>query len=173
MQAIVDHLGRFLFIAVAAPGSQPDVNAFNRTSPHTLLMNLPLGHFLLGDNAYKPSEKLVSTFGGANQFNVDCDNCNYYMSQCRIRVKMAFGMMVHRFGLLGSPLRVSILHVGPLMQCIARLHNFILNQNNEYELHHWERAQPVPRAEKLGRETNGVHYAKKQMKVLMMNNCEP
>jgi hypothetical protein len=29
IQAIVDHLGRFLFIAVAAPGSQPDVNAFN------------------------------------------------------------------------------------------------------------------------------------------------
>jgi hypothetical protein len=29
IQAIVNHLGRFLFIAVAAPGSQPDVNAFN------------------------------------------------------------------------------------------------------------------------------------------------
>jgi hypothetical protein len=41
------------------------------------------------------------------------------------------------------------------MQCIARLHNFILNQNNEYELHHRERAQPVPPAEENGRETNG------------------
>ena len=30
VQAIVDHLGRFLFIAVAAPGSQPDGNAFKR-----------------------------------------------------------------------------------------------------------------------------------------------
>jgi hypothetical protein len=77
------------------------------------------------------------------------------MSQCRIRVEMAFGMMVNRFGLLQSPLRVSILHVGPLMQCIARLHNFILNQNNEYEPHHRERAQPVPRAEDTGQETNG------------------
>ena len=66
IQAIVDHLGRFLFIAVAAPGSQPDVNAFNRTSLHALLMNLPLGYFLLGDNAYKPSEYLVPIFGGAD-----------------------------------------------------------------------------------------------------------
>jgi hypothetical protein len=155
IQAIVDHLGRFLFIAVAAPGSQPDVNAFNRTSLHALLMNLPLGYFLLGDNAYKPSEYLVPIFGGADRINVDCDNCNYYMSQCQIRVEMAFGMMVNRFSLLRSPLRVSILHVGPLMQCIARLHNFILNQNNEYEPHHRERPQPVPRAEETGRETNG------------------
>ncbi len=28
-RAIVDHLGRFLYISVAAPGSQRDVNAFN------------------------------------------------------------------------------------------------------------------------------------------------
>ena len=41
------------------------------------------------------------------------------------------------------------------MQCIARLHNFILNQNNEYEPHHREQPQPVPRAEETGRETNG------------------
>jgi hypothetical protein len=63
-------------------------------------MHLPLGYLLLRDNAYKPSEYLVPIFGGADQINVDCDNCNYYMSQCQILVEMAFGMMVNRFGLL-------------------------------------------------------------------------
>jgi hypothetical protein len=43
IQAIVDHLGRFLYIAVAAPGSQPDINAFNRTCLHSILSQLPLG----------------------------------------------------------------------------------------------------------------------------------
>ena len=29
VQAIVDHLGQFLFIVVSVPGSQPDINAFS------------------------------------------------------------------------------------------------------------------------------------------------
>jgi hypothetical protein len=43
---------------------------------------------------------LVPILRGADRINVDCDNCNYYMSQCQIRVGMVFGMMVNRFGLL-------------------------------------------------------------------------
>jgi hypothetical protein len=65
----VDHLGWFLYVAVATPGSQPYVNAFNQTSIHSLLKDLPLGYFLLGDNASKPSEYLAPIFGGANQIN--------------------------------------------------------------------------------------------------------
>jgi hypothetical protein len=53
-------------------------------------------------------------------------------------------MMVNRFGVLRSPLRVSILNIGPLIQSIARLHNFLLNENNDYD---WETnskpAQPI------------------------------
>jgi hypothetical protein len=29
-EVIVDHLGGFLYVVVAAPGSQPDLNAFKR-----------------------------------------------------------------------------------------------------------------------------------------------
>jgi hypothetical protein len=66
LQAIVDHLGKFLYVTVAAPGSQPVVNAFKRTSIHDILNQLSLGYFMLGDNACKPSEYLVAIFGGAN-----------------------------------------------------------------------------------------------------------
>jgi hypothetical protein len=99
-QAVVDHLGQFLYyVAVAAPGSQPDVNAFKRTSIHAILSQLPLGYFILGDNAYKkPSEYIIAIFGGANGINVDNDNCNFYISQCQVHVEIAFGMMVDRFG---------------------------------------------------------------------------
>jgi hypothetical protein len=70
--------------------------------------NLPLGYFLLGDNAYKPSEYLVPIFGGADRINVDCDNCNYYMSQCRIRVEMAFGMIYNHRRLIFLILVLSV-----------------------------------------------------------------
>ena len=55
VQAIVDCLGRFLFIAVAAPGSQPDINTFSWTSLHEVLSDLPVDYFIIGDNAYKPT----------------------------------------------------------------------------------------------------------------------
>jgi hypothetical protein len=61
------------------------MHSIEATSLHALLISLPLGYFLLGDNAYKPSEHIVPIFGGANRINVDCDNCNYYMSQRQIR----------------------------------------------------------------------------------------
>jgi hypothetical protein len=122
VQAVVDHLCRFIYIAVAAPGSQPDINAIARTNLPDVLAALPLGFFIIGDNAYPASEHLVPVFGGADRLNPDDDNFNYFISQCRIRVKLAFGMMTQRFGVLSSPLRIHPRRIGTLMETIARLH---------------------------------------------------
>jgi hypothetical protein len=86
--------------------------------------------FCIGDNAYPPSEHLVPVFGGADRLNPDNDNFNYYLSQCRIRVEMAFGMMTQRFGVLAHPLRIHPRRIGTLMETIARLHNYTINQNH-------------------------------------------
>jgi hypothetical protein len=70
----------------------------------------------------------------------------------------AFGMMVNRSGVLCSPLRVSILNIGPLIQSIARLHNFLLNENNKYDPHQRQPSQDMPLLpcnEETGQETNG------------------
>jgi hypothetical protein len=61
IQVIVDHVEWFLYIVVAAPESQPDVNALHITSIHSLLKGLSLGYFLLGDTSC-----LEIIFGGAN-----------------------------------------------------------------------------------------------------------
>lgn len=58
-QAVTDHFGRFLFVAVAAPGGQGDVNASARTSLPDVLNTLPLGCFITGDNACAPSEHFI------------------------------------------------------------------------------------------------------------------
>ena len=114
MQAIVDCLGRFLFIAVAAPGSQPDINAFSRTSLHEVLSDLPVDYFIIGDNAYKPTEYMVPVFGGGDRRNVYNANCNLYLSQEYIPVEMAFGMTVNLFGILKAPLRLGVRNVSPI-----------------------------------------------------------
>jgi hypothetical protein len=70
-----------------------------------------------------------------------------------------FGMMLNRFGVLRSPLGViSILNIGPLIQSIARLHNFLLNENNKNDPHQRQPSQDMPllpRDEETGQETNG------------------
>jgi hypothetical protein len=154
IQAVTDHLGRFIFMAVAAPGSQGDINALARTSLPAILDTLQFGYFIIGDNAYGPSEHLVPVFGGTDRLDIDNDNANFYLSQCRIRVEMAFSMMTQRFGLLKRPLRISPLNIGKLMQTIARLHNYCLTQNNDYQEMSHGREQGN-RSEEVGTETNG------------------
>jgi hypothetical protein len=128
VQAICDHQCRFLYIAIAAPGGQPDINAFRYVGLADLLRKLPLGFYLIGDNAYPPSEWLLPVFGGLDRLNRDNDNANYYMSQCRIRIEMTFGMMVQKWGIFQRSVRVDLENTGPLLETVARLHNFCINQ---------------------------------------------
>ena len=128
VQAVSDHLSRFLYVAVAAPGGQPDINAFRILGLIDLLRRLPFGFYIIGDNAYPPSEWLLPTFGGADRLNRDNDNANYYMSQCRIRIEMAFGLMVSKWGVFQRNVRVDLENTGPLLETVARLHNFCINQ---------------------------------------------
>ena len=46
---------------------------------------------------------------------------------------------------------------GPLLQCVARLHNFMLDRKNSYEPQIRGPAAPamVPHNEEVGQETNG------------------
>jgi hypothetical protein len=69
IQAVTDHLGHFIFMAVTAPGSQGDINALGRTSLLPILNRLPLGYFIIGDNAYAPSEHLFPVFGGMDRLD--------------------------------------------------------------------------------------------------------
>jgi hypothetical protein len=51
VQALTDHVGCFIFIAVAPPASQGNISALERMLLLTLLNTLPLGYFIIGDNA--------------------------------------------------------------------------------------------------------------------------
>ncbi len=154
-QAVTDHLGRFIFMAVAAPGGQGDINALARTSLTAISSKLPLRHFIsTGDNARAPSEHLVPVFGGIDRRDIHNDNANFHFSQCRIRSEMAFGIMTNRFGVLQRPLRVSPPRTGKLVQTIARLHNFCLTENNDHDAMTQGAVQPS-RQEEIGLETNG------------------
>lgn len=128
IQAVSDEKGKFIYFSVAGPGSMHDNAAYNTTTLVDLVENLPVGIFLVCDNAYLPSEHLIPVFGGTERLEPGKDDTNYYISQCRIHVERAFGMLKKRFGILQRPLDVSVANAGPLIMSISRMHNWCLSQ---------------------------------------------
>ncbi len=126
IQAACDHHCRFTFLGVAGPGVMGDRDAINMVKLGSLVEGLPGLYCVIGDCAYTPSEHLVPIYrGGMAQQN---DNFNFFASQLRIRIEMAFGLMVKKWGILARPLSIKMIKMKRLMVAIARLHNFCINE---------------------------------------------
>lgn len=128
VQAVADHECRFTFIAFSGPGVMGDRDAVNQTSLGELIEGLPFGICVIGDAAYCPTEHLVSVYQGISKTMAKYDNFNYFASQCRIRVEMAFGMMNMKWGILQHPVGCSISNLRWMIQAIGSLHNFCINE---------------------------------------------
>jgi hypothetical protein len=128
IQAVCDSRCRFLYFGMAAPGSANDRDAIKECEAYQLIHNLPSGFVVIGDAAYEASEHLVPMYYGQHRKVEDCDNFNFYASQCRIRIEMAFGLMQMKWGILWRPLRVQLTNMKFIMIAIARLHNFTIDE---------------------------------------------
>ena len=64
VQAACDSKCRFISVCVAAPGGCNDIAAFRKSPLHELVKNLPMGKYIIGDNAYCCSEHLLTPFSG-------------------------------------------------------------------------------------------------------------
>jgi hypothetical protein len=60
------------------------------------------------------------------------DAYNFYHSQVRITIECAFGMLVHRWGILRKaiPLNISLSKTSALVVALCKLHNFCINEND-------------------------------------------
>jgi len=131
VQAIADYHSRFTYIAVAGPGSMNDCQAINECEASRCVESIPFPYIVIGDSAYMPTERLVPIYGGAAKEKKLFDDFDYYASQSRIRIEMAFGLMVRKWGILWRPLRIDFASAKELVVCIARLHNFCIDERLE------------------------------------------
>jgi DDE superfamily endonuclease len=83
---------------------------------------------VIGDCAYTPSENLVPIFRAEQAIIAKNDNFNFFASQLRIRIEMAFGLMVKKWAILSRPLSIKLKNIKRLILCIAKLHNFCINE---------------------------------------------
>lgn len=102
VQAACDAHTRFTFIGVMGPGVMSDRDAIKEGKLYDMIESLPLGHAVIGDAAYEPTERLIALFGWDAAKIPKHDNFNFYCSQCRIRIEMAFGVMQQKWGVRGE-----------------------------------------------------------------------
>jgi DDE superfamily endonuclease len=129
MQATCDHNKRFLDIYLKHPASTSDYLSFC-SSP--LFCKLEQADFMkpglciFGDNAYCNTPYMATPYKGAAVKGGSKDAYNFFHSNCRITIECAFGMLVHRWGILCKPMstKLPVSKVTAIVRCLCRLHNF-------------------------------------------------
>jgi DDE superfamily endonuclease len=53
---------------------------------------------------------------------------NFYISQMRTRIEMAFGQLTTKWRILNSPLNIKIRNIGKIFLSLIRLHNHCINE---------------------------------------------
>jgi DDE superfamily endonuclease len=108
-----------------------DRDAISQVKLGAMVNNLPGLYCVIGDCAYTASEHMVPIDKNADKMPRQ-DNFNFYASQLRIRIEMAFGLMIKKWAILSRPLSIKLSNVKRLMVAIARrLHNFCINEHLE------------------------------------------
>ena len=132
IQALCDPDLIFNYVCIAAPGKTNDVRAFGRcTGLVDWLDNLPDQYFISGDNAYILSKKILIPFNGPEVFNETNRTYNFYLSQLRIRVEMAFGLLTTKWRRLRTNLNFSQPMNALIIRVCFKLHNYCIRMSND------------------------------------------
>lgn len=129
-QACVTSDLQFSYFGVVSPGSTNDNISYPLADGlKDVIEKLPLGLYMVGDAAYTLTEHLLVPFTGADRLDPAQDAFNYFLSQLRIRVEMAFGRLVNKFRILSGKVLGSLNRVSAILTACARLHNFIIRED--------------------------------------------
>jgi hypothetical protein len=131
LQAICNHNLKFTWIEMKWPAATSDYMVWVTSSLAIELDNdvekLIEGGTLVGDCAYVKKLYMATPLKGFLGGHEDA--YNFYLSQLRITIERAFGVLVSQWAILHSPLICPIAKVSPLVLSLIRLHNFCIDQN--------------------------------------------
>ena len=90
-----------------SPGGTNNIAAYRRSTLPDKVEALPLTRYMVGDNAYTPTEHvLVPPFSGSEKPDPGKDAYNHHLSQLRIRIEMCFGRFVSKWRIFSRVLFV-------------------------------------------------------------------
>ena len=130
LQTICDHKLRFTWVDIRWPGSTSDYMAWMTSDLCGKLEDddglLLEGKCIVGDNAYVKKKYMSVPHKGI--VSLYDDAYNFYVSQLRITIERAFGVLVHRWAILRRPLNIPTEKVGPFVMALCRLHNYCIDE---------------------------------------------
>lgn len=130
MMGVCDSQRRFIWVEVAMPGAASNFYAFDQSSLKSKLETegfLRPGSCLFGDNAYVNSPYMCVPWRNVSRGPKDA--MNYFHSSLRICIECAFGILVHRWGILRKPMPVNLTvqKISSLVLALCKLHNFCID----------------------------------------------
>lgn len=122
--ALCDSARRFLWWDTSHSPSTHDNLAFSATPLGVRLANghLPPDFFINGDAAFSLSNWMMTPSGRPEH-----DDFDFFQSSNRMHIECAFGVLVHRWGVLWRPLRVRFNRRASLLSALMHLHNFCID----------------------------------------------
>ena len=127
VQGLCDRNYRFLSFCANSPGATNDSVAWKKSKMSKLVEKLPKGFYIVWDNAYTNTEHLLTPYAGKNQITSK-DTFNFPLSQSRIHIEQAFGILVARWGILWRPLRMGYKKRTLVVRALFHLHNFCIDE---------------------------------------------
>jgi hypothetical protein len=137
VQALCDHKLRFRYVAVASPGKTNDVQALRKCVRFCRwLENIGQRYnrkfFIIGDNAYELSDNCLIPYSGKT-LPRELFNFNFFLSQLRIRVEMAFGRLSTKWRIFRRDTDYEMSQLKLIIQAATRLHNFVIDVDGQHE----------------------------------------
>jgi hypothetical protein len=123
LQAACDSNCMFTHFSLNCPGSATDLLAYRKSRMSVDFATLPMPVWFAGDNAYPDGDHLLTPFANAFQSSPE-DSFNFYLSQLRITMELAFGNMVTLFGISQSTIKHRVPFTVKIVQTCMRVHNF-------------------------------------------------
>merc|ERR1711865_287841 len=135
LQAICDGNCLFLWGSILCGGSTHDSTCWTITDLARKFERgeVDLRYFLVGDDAYSASEQMLTPFPGSHKWKSPEDCYNFHQSSTRIRIEMAFGRLVQRFGILWRPLGCKLDFVAPVLLSCMILHNLCFDNKCSHD----------------------------------------
>uniref|UniRef100_A0A8R1E8W9 DDE Tnp4 domain-containing protein n=2 Tax=Caenorhabditis japonica TaxID=281687 RepID=A0A8R1E8W9_CAEJA len=140
---LVDGDGRFLWIDIGTPGSSSDSCIFNASTLKSILEdddNLPMNQyldrrtvmpsFIIADGIFRLSKRVMKPYGGRSGLQADEILYNKNISNTRVRVEHAFGVLSNRFRILRKEIECEYKNAVDLVQSLCHLHNAMIQPNS-------------------------------------------
>ena len=132
IQAMCDPDLLFMYVAVAGPGKINDSRAFSRcTGLIEWFVTLPDWCFVSADNAYPPTRKMLVPHNATELLSEYHRTYNFYLSQLRIRIEMAFGRLTTKWRRLRTTLNFHSAKNAKIIRVCTKLHNYVIRKAKE------------------------------------------